>query len=54
MSTLVLSILNESCSFLQETRTTLNACMTLNFCQIQSPTTELAALERLKNECIML
>ena len=26
----------------------------LNFCQIPSPTTELAALERLKNECIML
>ena len=54
VSTLVLSFLNGSSSFLQVTRTAIKACMILNFCQIPSPTTELAALERLKNECIML
>ena len=54
MSTLVLSFLNVSSSFLQVTRTTIKARISLNFCQIPSPTTELAALERLKNECIML
>ena len=54
MSSLVLSILEESSSFLHVTRTTIKACMSLNFCQIPSPTTELAALGRLKNECIML
>ena len=54
MSTPVLSFLIESYSFLQVTRTTIKAWMSLNFLQIQSPTTELAALERLKNECIML
>ena len=27
--------------------------MSLNFCQIPSPTTDLAAIERLKNECII-
>ena len=54
MSTLVLSFLNGSSSFLQVTRTTIKACMSLNFCQIPSPTTELAALEHLKNECLML
>ena len=54
MSTLVLSFLIESYSFLQVTRTTMKAGMILNFCQIPSPTTELAARERLKNECIML
>ena len=54
MSSLVLSILDESSSFLQVIRTTITALMSLNFCQIPSPTIELAALERLKNECIML
>ena len=54
MSTLVLSFLIESYSFLQVTRTIIKACMSLNFCQIPSSTTELAALERLRNECIML
>ena len=54
MSTLALSYLIESYSFLQVTRTVMKAWMSLNFCQISSPTTELAALERLKNECIML
>ena len=50
MSTLMLSVLNGSPSFLQVTRTTIKACMSLNFNQIRSPTTELAALERLKNK----
>ena len=54
MGTLVIAFLNGSSLFLQVTRPTIKACMSLNFCQIPSPTTELAALERLKNECIML
>ena len=54
MSTLVLSFLIESYSFLHVTKTTMKAWVSLNFCQIPSPTTELAALEHLKNECIML
>ena len=54
MSSLVLLVLDESSSFLQVTRATTKTCMNLNFCQIPSPTTELAALERLKNECLML
>ena len=67
MSTLVLSFLDGSSSFLQitrptikagislqVTRTTIKACMSLNFCQIPSPITELAVLERSKNECIMM
>ena len=54
MSSLALSVLDESSSFLQVTRPTIKAWMSLNFCQIPSPTTELAALEHLKNECIML
>ena len=54
MSSLVLSVLDESSSFLQVTRTTIKACMSLSFCQIPSATIELAALERLKNECIIL
>ena len=28
--------------------------MSMNFCQILSPTTKLAAIERLKNQCTML
>ena len=54
MSSLVLSFLIESYSLLKVTRKTIKACMSLNFYQIPSPTTELAALERLKNKCIML
>ena len=54
MSTLVYKFLDGSSSFLQVTRTTMKACMSLNFCQIPSTATELAALERLKNECLML
>ena len=54
MSTLLLSFFNGSSSFLQVTRTTIKASMSLNFFQIPSPTTELAALERFKNECILL
>ena len=48
MSTLVPSFLYGYLSFLQVTRTTIKAWMSLNFCQIPSPTTELAALEYLK------
>ena len=54
MSSLVLSFLDGSLSFLQVTRPTIIACMSLNICQIPSPTTELVAREGLKNECIML
>ena len=46
--------LDGSSLFLQVSRTTIEALMILIFCQIPSPTTELAALEHLKNECIML
>ena len=53
MSTLVLSFLIESYSFLQVTRTTTKAWRSFNFYQIPSPAIELAALERLKTECIM-
>ena len=52
MTTLVPSFLNGSCSFLQVTRTTIKAWMSLNICQIQQLTTELAALECLKNQCL--
>ena len=41
------SFLNRSSSFLQVTRITLKAWMRLNLGKILSPTTELAALERL-------
>ena len=54
MTTLVPSFLNESSSFLQVTRTTMHALMSLNFCQIQQLTTELATLESLRNQCIYL
>ena len=50
MSTLVCSFLDGSSSFLQVTRQTIKACIGLNLCQIPSTTTELAALEHLKNE----
>ena len=49
MITLMPSILNESSLLLQVTRTTIKALMCLNFVKIPSPTTELAALEHLKN-----
>ena len=49
MTTLVLSILNGSPSFLQTIRTTIKAWMSLNFVKIPSPVLELAALEHLKN-----
>ena len=54
VSSLVRSFLDKSSLFLQITRTTIKACTNLNFCQFPPPTTELAALEYLKSECIML
>ena len=49
MTTLVLSILNGSYSFLYTIITTNKAWMTLNFGNIPLLTLELAALERQKN-----
>ena len=49
VTTLVLSILNGSSSFLHTIRTTIKALMSLNFGKIPSLTSELAALERQKN-----
>ena len=49
MTTLVLSILNGSSSFLHTIRTTVKAWMCLNFVKIPSPILELAPLEHLKN-----
>ena len=49
MTTLVPSILDGSSSFLQITRPTIKAKMSLNFGKIPSLTSELAALERQKN-----
>ena len=49
MTTLVLSILNGSFSFLHTIRTTIKAWMSLNFGKIPSLTSELAALENQKN-----
>ena len=49
MTTLVLSILNRSYSFLQIRRTTIKARMSLNFVKIPSLIMEIAALEHLKN-----
>ena len=46
MTTLVPEFLDESSSFLQLTK---KACMSLNFVKIPPRTSELAALERLKN-----
>ena len=45
MITLVPSFLNGSLSFLQVTRPTIKAWMSLNLGKIQLPTSELAALE---------
>ena len=50
VTTLVLSILNGSSSFLHTIRTTIKAWMSLNVGKIPSLTSELAALERLKNQ----
>ena len=54
MTTLVPSFLDGSSSFLQVTRPTIKAQMSLNFGKIPLLTLELAALERLKNQQIML
>ena len=48
MTTLVLSILNGSSSFLHAIRTTIKAWVSFNFGKIPSLTSELAALEHLK------
>ena len=48
MTTLVPSFLDESYSFVQVTRITIKALMSLNIVKIPSLTTELAALEHLK------
>ena len=49
VTTLVLSILNGSSSFLLTIRTTIKAWMGLNFSENSYLTSELAALERQKN-----
>ena len=49
MTTLVISILNESSAFLQTRRATVKAWMNLNFVKIPSPIMELAPFEHLKN-----
>ena len=49
MTTLVLSILNGSSSFMHTIRTTIKALISLNFGKISLLTSELAALERQKN-----
>ena len=49
MTTLVLSILNGSSSFLHTIRTTIKAWMSLNFSKIPLLTSELAAIEHQKN-----
>ena len=49
MTTLVLSILNGSSSFLHTIRATIKAWMSLNFVKIRSHILELAALEHLEN-----
>ena len=49
MTTLVLSILTGSSSFLHTIRTTVKAWMSLNLVKIPSPDSELAPLEHLKN-----
>ena len=54
MTTLVPSFLDGSSTFLQVTRPTIKAWMSLNFGKIPSLTSELTALERLKNQRIML
>ena len=50
MTTLVPSFFDGSSSFLQITRPTIKAWMSLNLGKIPSLTSELAAIERLKNK----
>ena len=50
VTTLVLSILNESSTFFQITTPTIKARIRLNFGKIPSLTSELVVLERLKNQ----
>ena len=50
MTTLVPSFSNGSSSFLQVTRSVIKAWIGLNFDKIPSLTSELAALEHLKNQ----
>ena len=54
INTIVPSFLIGSSSFLQVTRICMKAWVSVKLCQIQPLTTELAALEALKNQCIML
>ena len=54
MTTLVHSFLNGSTSFFQIARPTIKAWMSLNFGKITPLTSELAALERLKNQWLMM
>ena len=54
MTTLAHSFLNESSSFLQVWRTFIKAWMNSDFGQIPSLTTELATLECLKNQRIIV
>ena len=54
VSTLVCSFWMDLRPFWQVIRTTIKSWMILNFGQILSPTTALAALKCLKNQCIML
>ena len=54
MTTLVPSFSNGSSSFIQITRSAIKAWMGLNFGKIPSLTSELAAVERVKNQLIML
>ena len=49
MTTLVLSILDGSSSFLHIIRTAIKAWISLNFVKIPSPILELTPLEHLKN-----
>ena len=49
MTTLAQSFLDGSSSFLQVTSPTIKAWMSLNFGKIPSLTSDVAALERLKN-----
>ena len=54
MTTLVQLFLDGSSSFLQVRSPTIKAWMSLNFGKIPSLTSELAAIERLKNQGIVL
>ena len=54
MTTLVLTFPDGFSSFLQVTRSAMKAWMGLNFGKIPSLTSELAALESVKNQRIVL